>query len=56
MNKKKENNTIRFTPEQIENFVGFFHSLRRIHIRLIKEGYTIKDGKIIPPKKPNKLP
>ena len=42
---------ILFTQEQMENFAGFFDALKAVHSRLIKEGYKIEDGKIIPPKK-----
>lgn len=38
-----------FTEKEIENFAGIYNALKQVHIRLIKEGYTIKDGKIIPP-------
>lgn len=38
-----------FTDNQIENFVGLYNALKKVHIRLVREGYTIKDGKIIPP-------
>lgn len=48
---KKENI---FTTEEIENFAGFYNALKQVHIRLIKEGYEIKDGKIIPPNKSSK--
>jgi hypothetical protein len=40
-----------FTDKEIENFAGFFNALKKVHVRLIKEGYKIKDGKIIPPDK-----
>ena len=39
-----------FSKEQINNIVGFFITLKRIHQRLLDEGYTIKKHKIIPPK------
>ena len=45
--KKKE---YIFTDKEIENFAGFYNPLKQIHIRLIKEGYKIENGKIIPPK------
>lgn len=38
-----------FTQAQINNFAGFYDALKKVHNRLIKEGYTIKDGQIIPP-------
>jgi len=39
-----------FTNGQIQNFVGFYSAIKRVHSRLISEGYTIKDGQIFPPK------
>lgn len=41
-----------FSDEAIQNFAEFSHILKRIHIRLISEGYTIRDGKIY---KPNEI-
>jgi hypothetical protein len=38
-----------FTPEQINNFAGFYNALKRVHNRLTKEGYVIKEGQIIAP-------
>ena len=38
-----------FTEEAIENIRALGDALKDIHIRLIKEGYVIKDGEIIPP-------
>jgi len=46
----KKNDYI-FTEKEIENFAGFYNALKKVHIRLIKEGYKIKDGKITPPNK-----
>jgi len=46
--KKKE---YIFTDKEIENFSGFYNALKQVHNRLIKEGYKIKDGKIIAPVK-----
>lgn len=46
--KKKE---YIFTEKEIENFAGFYNALKQVHVRLIKEGYKIKDGKITPPNK-----
>lgn len=40
-----------FTEKEIENFTGFFNALKQVHVRLIKEGYKIENGKIFPPKK-----
>ncbi|MBI2410852.1 MAG: hypothetical protein HYV32_03095 [Candidatus Kerfeldbacteria bacterium] len=48
MSEQNHSNSI-FTEEQKNNFAGFAMILGRIHKRLIAEGYTIKDGKIIPP-------
>lgn len=45
--KKKE---YIFTEKEIENFAGFYNALKQVYIRLIKEVYEIKDGKIIQPK------
>jgi hypothetical protein len=39
-----------FTDEGIKNISRFQDTLKRIHIRLISEGYVIKDGKIEKPK------
>lgn len=50
-NNNQQNNI--FTSEQINNFAGFYNALAKVHNRLIKEGYTIKNGQIIPPQ--NKL-
>ena len=44
--KKKE---YIFTEKEIENFAGFYNALKQVHIRLVKEGYKIEDGKITPP-------
>jgi len=49
----KKNDDI-FTGKEIEDFAGFFNALKKVHIRLIKEGYKIKDGKITPPGKNDK--
>ena len=43
---KKDN----FNDKEINALVAFEDILRRIHDRLIKQGYTIKDGQIIEPK------
>jgi len=39
-----------FTDEGIKNISRFQDTLKRIHIRLVSEGYVIKDGKIEKPK------
>lgn len=36
-------------PKTIEIFTGFAVTLKRIHVRLVMEGYTIKAGKIYKP-------
>jgi len=48
MEKQDHQNDI-FTIEQIQNFAGFFNAIKKVHTRLIREGYTIKNGKIIRP-------
>lgn len=53
MNENETNNFI-FSQAEIDNFSGIYAALKTIHDRLIREGYTIKDGQIIPPSK-NKL-
>lgn len=41
---------VEFTKEQMESFVQFALILKRIHMRLMAEGYTVNEaGKIIPP-------
>jgi len=54
--KEKKKDVKLFTKKQMENFAGFFNALKAVHSRLIKEGYKIEDGKIIPPKKALKSP
>ncbi len=49
MFNNQQNN--KFTPEQIKNFVGLYLVIKKVHTRLINEGYKIKTEKIIPPKK-----
>ena len=44
-NNKQENNAI-VTPLTIATFSAFFLTLKQIHVRLIAEGYVIKDGQI----------
>lgn len=48
MELKDQQNQI-FTEAEIQNFAGFFNAIKKVHTRLIREGYTIKDGKIIKP-------
>jgi hypothetical protein len=38
-----------FTEEQITEFSSFSDTLRKIHNRLMSEGYTLKDGQLIAP-------
>ena len=38
-----------FTEEGLKNITGFFHALHKVHCRLMREGYKIKDGKLISP-------
>ncbi len=46
----KNSKELIFNDKEIENFAGFYDALKRVRNRLINEGYTIKDGQIIPPK------
>ena len=43
--ESEANNTV-VTPKTIDVFSAFAVTLKRIHIRLIAEGYIIKDGQI----------
>ena len=45
-----------FTDTQIENFAGLYNVLKRVHDRLIGEGYVIKNGQIVPPQNLHKPP
>ncbi len=57
MKKIKGNTQTIFTDEDIQSFVELGEVLRKIHNRLLSEGYVIKDGKIIaPPTKKEELP
>ena len=47
MQAKKSNKI--FTSSETENIVSFYATLKRIHERLISQGYIIENGKIIPP-------
>ena len=49
MEQKKDQQNI-FTEEQISNFADLYDALKKVHVRLISEGYTIENDKIIPPK------
>jgi predicted Zn-dependent protease len=50
MENKNQQNQI-FTDDQIQDFAGFFNSVRKVHYRLISEGYSIEDGQITKPSK-----
>jgi hypothetical protein len=52
MTQENQQNDI-FTDKQISNFVDFSNTLKRIHTRLINQGYRIKDNQIIPPEDKN---
>jgi hypothetical protein len=43
-------NKEKFSEEAIKNFAGLYKVLHKIHSRLIREGYTINDKGIFPPK------
>ena len=51
INKQGEVKTKLFSDETIKSLTELGEVLRRIHNRLISEGYEIKDGVIIPPTK-----
>ena len=38
-----------FSEEAMENIVGLYDALLRVHCRLMREGWTKVDGKLIPP-------
>ena len=39
-----------FTDDEMKNFTGLYSALKRVHDRLIREGYEIKYGEIkLPP-------
>lgn len=40
-----------FSDQGIKNIAAFSETLKKIHARLINEGYVIKNGEIIPPTK-----
>ena len=48
MEAKDQQNQI-FTDSQIQNFAGFYNALKKVHNRLIKEGYLVKNKQILPP-------
>lgn len=45
-----KSNKEKFSDEAIKNFAGLYRVLHKIHCRLIREGYTINDKGIFPPK------
>lgn len=47
--KKAKDNHPKFSDEQIERFAGLALVLKNVHERLIMQGYTIRDGRIMPP-------
>lgn len=48
--------TNNFDKEAIKNIVALGEALRKVHNRLISEGYVFKDGKITPPPGAKKIP
>ena len=48
--EEDQNDNAILTPKEIEVFTGFASTLKKIHIRLIMEGYTITEDGIVPPK------
>ncbi len=38
-----------FSEEAMENIVGLYDVLLRVHCRLMSEGWTKVDGKLVPP-------
>ena len=50
---EKQNQDVKysFTETEVKNFVAFSDIIKKIHIRLINEGFAIKDGQIIDPAK-----
>ena len=47
--RNKDSKSSQFTDGAIDNFVDLFDILKQIHIRLLQEGYQIKEDRIIPP-------
>lgn len=47
--KPIEDSKVNFSQNAIQNISGFSDTLKRVHIRLISEGHTIRDGLIIRP-------
>jgi hypothetical protein len=44
-----------FTKEQILNFAGFYNALKKVHNRLVSEGYICRNGELISPDSPPAL-
>ena len=38
-----------FSDEEIKNFAGLFDVLERVNRRLMREGFKMVDGELIPP-------
>ena len=53
MTDNTESNPI-FSVEEMDNFVTFSGILKKIHTRLVNEGYVIKDGQITKTKEVHK--
>jgi len=51
MDELSEGSRYAFTQETIDSLKDLGDTLKRIHQRLILEGYTIKDGQIYKPEK-----
>ena len=47
--KEQENENFILTPQTIDAFTAFALTLKKIHVRLVMEGYVIKDGQIYKP-------
>ena len=51
MDELPEGSRYAFTQETIDSLKDLGDTLMRIHLRLIREGYIIKDGQIYKPEK-----
>ena len=40
-----------FTQEEMDNIIRFYQALKKVYVRLQKEGYRISDDQLIPPTK-----
>lgn len=45
----EQDKSLKFTEQGIKNIASFSDALKKIHIRLISEGYKIENGKVIEP-------